>query len=130
MDFIIPSSKLHRSQKDGCVYGFTRKKYIRTKPYPKHTLHIKPLTREKCTIIKLTQHGYSINQLSQTLGRSCSFIHRIIRTAILRGITHFIDKRKLPSKTRLLTSSRRIKMLQKYMPLWEVFLLGEVDEPP
>ena len=130
MDFIIPAKKLRRSKEDECVYGFTRKQYTRTHAYPKGTVHVKPLTREKCAIVKLCKFGYSINQLSNALGRSTSYIARVIRTAITRGITHYLDKRKLPSQIRLATSSRRRKMLERYLPLWEAFMLGETDKPP
>jgi hypothetical protein len=130
MDFITPAKHLHRSKDDGCVYGFTRKQYTRTHPYPKGTVHVKPLQREKAAIIKLSKFGYSINQLSNATGRSTSYIYRVIRTAITRGITHFLDKRKLPVQTRLATSSRRRKILERFMPLWEAFMLGETDKPP
>lgn len=130
VDFIISAKKLRRSNEDGCVYGFVRKQYTRTHPYPQGTVHVKPLPREKCTIIKLTKLGYTINQLSNALGRSCSFIHRTLRAAIMQGVLRLIDKRKLPNKIRLATSGRRRKMLQIYMPLWEAFMLGETDKPP
>ena len=130
VDFIIPSKNLRRSHKDECVYGFTRKKYTRNHAYPAGTVHVKPLQREKCAIIKLCKFGYSINQLSQAIGRSTSYIQRVVRIAITRGLTHFLDKRKLPNQTRLATSSRRRKMLERYMPLWEAFMLGETDNPP
>lgn len=119
-----------RSHKDGCIYNLPRKQYTRTHPYPQGTIHVKPLQREKCAVIKLSKLGYSINQLSQALGRSTSYIHRIVKTAIIRGLTRFIDKRKLVSQTRLATSARRRIMLQRYLPLWEAFMLGETDKPP
>jgi hypothetical protein len=119
-----------RSKVDGCVYATVRKQYTRTKPIKSGFFKIKTLPREKAAIIKLTNKGYSINQLSEVLGRSSSYIHKVIRTSITRGISHFIDKRKLPSTTRLMTSSIRRKMLRKYLPGWLAFILGEVDEPP
>jgi len=130
VDFIIRPSRLTRNKKDGCVYGLPRKQYTRTHPYPQGTIHVKPLPREKCAIIKLSKFGYSINQLSQALGRSTSYIHRIVKTAITRGLIRFIDKRKLVSQTRLATSARRRVMLQRYLPAWEMFMLGETDKPP
>jgi hypothetical protein len=120
----------HRNRKDNCPYAKPRKTYIRNKPYPTHTIHIKPQLREKCAVVKLTKLGYSTNQLAQALGRSTSYIHRIVRTAITRGLTHFIDKRKLPNQTRLRCSSIRRKTLIKYLPGWEAFILGEGDKPP
>lgn len=119
-----------RNHKDGNIYNLPRKTPIRANPYPKNTIHIKPLQREKCAIMKLCKFGYSINQLSTALGRSTSYIHHILKTALTRGLTHFIDKRKLPNQTRLLSASRRRKMLEKYLPQWEAFMLGEGDKPP
>ena len=119
-----------RSKTDGCVYAKVRKQYTRNHPYPTNTMHIKSLPREKCAIVKLTNLGYSINQLSNVFGRSTSFIHRCIQTSIIRGISHFVNKRKLPSQTRLACSASRRRMLIKYMVLWEAFIFGEVDKPP
>ena len=119
-----------RSRIDKCVYARPRKAYTRKHPPKSGFLKIKSLPREKATIIKLTKLGYSINQLSEGLGRSRSYIHKCVRTAITRGLTHFIDKRKLPAQTRLRTSSIRRKTLTKYLPLWEAFMLGETDKPP
>jgi len=126
--------------KDGCVYNKPRKAYTRTKPIKNGFLKIKTLPREKATIIKLTNFGYSINLLSEVFGRSRSYIHKCVRIAITRGLAHFIDKRKLPSSTRLRCSSIRRKNLTKYLPLWEDFIFGytindkgekiPVDEPP
>ena len=119
----------HRN-KDGCVYNKARKTYTRKAP-PKSGWHkFNPLPREKCAIIKLTGHGYTINQIATLLGRSTSYIHRTIRTAITRGILHPIDKRKLPNKTRLATSTKRRNILEKVWGAWESFIYAEVDKPP
>jgi hypothetical protein len=91
---------------------------------------IKPLIREKAAIIKLTRMGYSINLLSEFLGRSTSYIHKTVRKAIERRIDHFLDKRKLPHNTRLRCSSIRRRMLAKYFPAWQMWILGEGDKPP
>jgi hypothetical protein len=129
VDFIISADKLKRHN-DGCVYGKTRKAYTRTKPIKSGWLKINPLPREKCAIIKLSKYGYSINQLSDAFGRSTSYIHKALRTAITRGVTHFLDKRKLPAQTRLRCSLIRQKMLTKYLPQWMAFIFGEEDKPP
>jgi hypothetical protein len=130
LDFNIPSSRLHRNKKDGCVYGNPRKQYTRTKPPTSGWRKIKNNPRENVSIIKLTRLGYTTNQIATVLGRSFSYIHNRVRTAITRGILHFIDKRKLPSATRLRTSSIRMKNLYKWMKLWEAFILGETERPP
>lgn len=115
---------------DRLVYGYARKKYTRTKPPVKGWLKIKPNPRENCAIIKLRRFGYSINQLSDVLGRSRSYIHRILRTAINRGITHFDDKRKMPSQIRLAQSVKRRFRLEKWLTLWMPFIFNESEKPP
>ena len=119
-----------RNKQDGCTYNLPRKKYVRTKPIKSGWLKINSLPREKCAIMKLSKLGYSINQLADAFGRSTSFIHKTVRTAITRGINRFIDKRKLPSQTRLMCSAVRRKMLTKYLPQWMAFICGEEDKPP
>lgn len=130
MDFIVPAKKLRRSKDDGCVYGYTRKPYIRRTPYPKGTVHIKPLKRENAAYIKLTKLGYSINQLSEAFGRSTRYIHKIVRNEVKIGYLRLIDKRKLPHAIRMRTSSIRRKMLRNYLKLWENWILGEGEKPP
>lgn len=119
-------------QWQGCVMveAFTPKKYTRTHQYPANTQRIKPQLREKTAIIMLRKIGYPINMLSKALGRSTSFIHRVLRTAIIRLSIRSVDMRKLPSQMRLRCSSIRWVTLQRYLPLWEQFILGERDEPP
>ncbi len=130
MDFIIPAKKLRRSKTDECVYGFTRKTYTRTKPIPRGFVKVKNNPRENVAFIKLRKLGYSINQIANAFGRSLSYVHKRLRTAIMRGNIHMVNMRILPNKIRLATSSRRRKMLERYMPLWEAFMLGETDRPP
>ena len=122
--------KIVRTPQDVLVYGQIRKKYTRSHPPTSGFKHDLSQPRIKATLIKLTQHGYSINQLANAFGRSTSFVHKCVRTSILRGIAHFIDKRKLPSQTRLYTSSVRRKNLSKFIAGWIAFAKGEVDKPP
>ncbi len=127
MDF---KPRFSKRKMDGCVYASIRKKYTRTKPTKTGWLKIKNNPRENVAIIKLSRLGYTINQISMVLGRSFSFIHKRVRTAITRGLLTFIDKRKLPNQIRLRTSAARMRNLVKWMRSWERFILGEVDEPP
>jgi hypothetical protein len=120
----------NRNKQYGCVYNKPRKKYIRKNPYPTQTMHIKPLLREKCAIVKLSNFGYTINQIATVLARSTSFVHRVVRKNITLGSIRFIDKRKLPSQIRLATSARRMTKLQNMISGWMAFILGEVDRPP
>lgn len=127
MDF----KPVHSKRKmDGCVYAVARKQYTRTKPIKSGWNRFKNNPRENTAIIKLTRLGYTINQISTVLGRSYSYIHKRVRTAITRGILYFIDKRKLASSTRLATSARRMANLERWIQLWTPFILGEVDRPP
>jgi AraC-like DNA-binding protein len=96
----------------------------------KGILKIKPLPREKAAIIKLTNLGYSINQLSAVFGRSTSYVHRIVRNAIKYRISRFVDKRKLVSAIRLSCAVKRRKSLDRWLNLWMPFIFGEVDKPP
>lgn len=119
-----------RLRSDGCLYGVPRKSYTRKTPYPQHTIRVKVLPREKASIIMLRRHGYPINMISKFLGRSTSFIHRTLRTAILRFTLHNVDMRKLPTKIRLSTSTKRWINFKKYWRRWESFIFGESEEPP
>lgn len=119
-----------RSKKDNCVYAQARKQYTRTKPIKTGFHQEKHQPRIKATLIKLSNLGYSINQLAKAFNRSTSFVHKCVRTSIIRGLAHFIDKRKLPAATRLRTSSLRRKMLSKFIIGWLQFAKGEVDKPP
>ena len=116
--------------KDGYVYNKPRKIYTRTKPIKKRLKNETHQPRIKATIIKLTKLGYSINQLADAFARSRSYIHKCVRTAITRGLTPFIDKRKLPAATRLNTSKIRQKNLSNYILGWLLFAKGETDKPP
>ena len=127
MDFKPQFSK---RKMDGCIYASIRKQYTRTKPIRTGWNKIKNNPRENVSIIKLTRLGYTINQISTVLGRSYSYIHKRVRTAITRGNLYFIDKRKLPSQIRLATSIRRMINLLKWITLWEPYLSGETDKPP
>ena len=129
-----------RNPKDNCPYAAPRKQYTRTKPIPHGWHKIKPLKNEKAAIIKLTNLGYSINQIADPLGRSTSYIHRILRTQIVRGWMRKVDKRKLVSQIRLRTSAIRVNLLSKLWQGWLDFMYGfkidkhgervVVDKPP
>ena len=121
---------LVRNNKDGLLYAIPRKQYTRTHKPVKGFKIRDVLRREKCTIIKLTNFGYSINQLAAAFTRSSSFIHKTVRTAIQRRIARFVDKRKLPSQARLRLSSLRRSNLTKWLKLWMPFVKGEVEKPP
>jgi hypothetical protein len=115
---------------DRLVYGYIPKKYTRKTPYPSHIIRVPILKREKATIIKLRKLGYPMNMIHKALGRSLSFIHRTLTAAQRNLCLRKMDLRKLPKTIRNYTSRKRWINLQKYLPSWERFLLGESEKPP
>lgn len=111
-------------------YAYIPKQYTRNHPYPKNTMRIAPMGREKAVIIMLRKKGNPINMIAKVLGRSTDFIHRTLRTAILRLCLRPMDMRKLPGKTRIYTSGFRWRKLLSLWPRWEAFLFGESEKPP
>lgn len=122
--------KVVTSRYDRLIYAFPRKKYTWTHPPPTTKNRRNIDMREKAAVIKLTRHGYSINMLAKLFRRSTSFIHRIVRTSITRGINHFVDKRKLPNVTRLQTASARWRTIYNYWAGWVRFIKGVEAKPP
>lgn len=112
------------------VIGCPRKKYTRKHPYPEQINRFNPLPREKAAIVLLRKHGYAINTIAGALGRSTSFIHKILRFNVNVGNLRFIDMRKLPGQIRLRCASIRWNTLQKFIGAWEKWILGEGEKPP
>jgi len=115
---------------DVMLETYIPKTYTRTHPYPEHVNRHALWKREKATTIMLRKKGYPINMIAKFLGRSTSFVHRTLRAAIMQFCLRPIDMRKLPSNTRMLTSSFRWDQLLKYWDAWSAFLMGEGDKPP
>jgi len=124
------SGNIVRKGRRGLLYGKARKQYTRTASPASGFKMRSPLKRENTAIIMLTKKGYSINQLSKAFTRSTSYIYKVVRNAITRGTTHFLDKRKLPSTVRLRCSSIRRKTLDRYITGWILFAQGIGDKPP
>jgi len=122
--------KIVTTKYDRLVYGCPRKSYTRTHPYPENITRINPIIREKAAIIMLRKKGYPINMLAKFLGRSTSYIHRTLRTAIMHLTLRSIDMRKLPSKARLYYSGIRWRKFQKFWTAWEKWIFGEGEKPP
>jgi IS30 family transposase len=78
----------------------------------------------------LRKHGYSINIISQALGRSRSYVYRTLRFNLNIGNLRYFDMRKLPNKTRKWSSRLRWKTLMELWQKWEAWMLGEGDKPP
>lgn len=111
--------------------------YIKKPTLSSKKMRVPFMLREKAAIIKLRQHGYSINALSVFSGRSSSVIHSILKRAgytpgcfIASSWLNAKDLRKLPSQVRL-KSAQIIRLgLVFQIDRWMPFVLGEVDKPP
>jgi len=93
-------------------------------------MRIQLLRREAPAMIKLRRLGYSISVIARALGRSTSLVHDRIRKAIELGVIRPVDLRKIPNQTRRISRSLQWTRLMKWMPLWEAWILGEVERPP
>ena len=82
------------------------------------------MKREAAAVIILRRKGQSINNISNFLGRSCSFVYRI-----LKNLTKF-DLRKLPAAYRIKNAFFNRRMLEKLWNFWEMWILGEGAKPP
>ncbi|MGQ9624799.1 MAG: helix-turn-helix domain-containing protein [Candidatus Bathycorpusculaceae bacterium] len=111
------------------VRGMPRKKYTRSHPYPEHISRFNPLPREKAAIVILRKKGYRIHELAKFLGRSTSFIHRVLSRNYLLGLRRD-DKRKMPCKTKKYWRFKRWAKLVALWEKWEMWILGEGDKPP
>jgi len=90
------------------------------------SFRIKFLPREKASYIMLRRLGYSLQELSETFGRSTSVLHRILKRAGFR----LTDLRKLPARVRKLAHARRTRTMMFLARAWEAFMLGEGEKPP
>jgi hypothetical protein len=88
------------------------------------------LPREAAAIIILRRRfGYSINTLAAWLGRSTSFVQRILEfNRLTAHASH--DLRKLPARIRRLSASRLREELMLWGRAWEAWILGEGEKPP
>jgi hypothetical protein len=93
-------------------------------------MRIKWQPREKTAILKLRKLGYSVNQLSTFFGRSVSLIHRIVKFNEIIGAIPHLNLRTMPNRVRLLGAQNHRFTMERYIQLWEAFILGEVDRPP
>jgi hypothetical protein len=88
------------------------------------------LPREAAAIVILRRRfGYSINTLASWLGRSTSFVQRILEfNRLTAHASH--DLRKLPQRIRRLTAARLRDEIIYYGRAWEAWILGEGEKPP
>jgi len=72
----------------------------------------------------LRRKGYSINIIASLVGRSTSFVYRILKKFLST------DLRKLPRRTRLFQASKKRFLMLKYGSAWLNFIQGNGEEPP
>ena len=87
-------------------------------------MRVNRLPREAASYIMLKRRGQSINSIASLVGRSYSFVHRILSKF------HFSDLRKLPRVLRLRRASRNHYLMLKFGEAWRNFILGEGEKPP
>jgi hypothetical protein len=127
---MVKSSWGNVVHRNGLIYGKPRKKYTRTHSYPEQILRINPLPREKAATILLRKKGHRINHIAKALGRSTSYVYRVLKNAYLRRTLSKDDMRKMGHKTRLIQTRIRWHQLLRFMPAWEKWILGEGEKPP
>lgn len=89
------------------------------------------LQRESVAIVMLRRKGHSIQTIASFLGRSTSFVHRVVKfNRAVHSISRFLDLRKLPSSFKSSGAKIRAKIMVKLWAAWEAFILGETDRPP
>ena len=87
-------------------------------------VRVKRLPREAAAYIMLRRKGQSINNIASLVGRSFSFVHRILKNIRSR------DLRKLPRVSRLFHAAKMRFFMLKYGAAWLNFILGEGEKPP
>jgi len=103
---------------------------LRINQLRKQSMHIPVMQREKAAILYLRRRfGYSINVIAKALGRSRSLVHRILKFNAALGM-RIQDLRKIPRRIRELARARQWSDINRYLHLWEMFLLGELEKPP
>jgi len=93
-------------------------------------LRVPFLQREKAAYVKLRRKGLSINQIAAAFGRSTSVVHRALQRVLAHKTLRRFDMRKLPHQARMRMSSFRWATLLKLLHQWELWIVGEEDEPP
>jgi IS30 family transposase len=116
---------------DVMLQTYRRKEYTRTHPYPEHIHRHQRLPREAATTVLLRKHGYPMNMIATFLGRSLSFVYRILRRNIDIGNLRYMNfKRNMPAATLTRESIRRWEKLLKLWQAWQDFLEGKGEKPP
>ena len=88
------------------------------------------LSREAQVVVRLRRFHYSQNLIASFLGRSTSFVHRILKFNRALGALRKTDLRKIPRRVRELSRMVQHSRLIRHWGSWEAYLLGEGDRPP
>jgi IS30 family transposase len=83
------------------------------------------MPREAAAVVILRRKQQSINGIAKFLGRSTSFIARI-----LKANGNKQDLRKYPTQIKQKAALRQWKLLEKLRLSWDKFILSEVEKPP
>lgn len=93
-------------------------------------MRIPRLRREAALVLQFRKHQYSISAIAKFLGRSTSFIHRILKFNETLGFPAINLKRKIPAQIRRLAKQRMEDNLTRYGEAWIAWLLNEDGKPP
>jgi len=93
------------------------------------TLRIQRLRREAALVVRFRRFGYTMNSIAAFLGRSTSFVYRILKFQAGLG-AHIGDLRKIPCRIRQLAKARLERDIQCFGELWNMWLLGIGEKPP
>jgi len=84
------------------------------------------MPREAAAVVILRRKQQSINGISKFLGRSTSFVARILN---FNGLNKE-DLRKYPAQMKQKAALRQWKILEKLRLNWEKFIFGATERPP
>lgn len=93
-------------------------------------VRVPKLPRESAAIVLLRQKGQPVQNISAFLGRSTSFVQRVLEFNNALRRFRFADLRKLPRRVKDLGAKFRRREMEKLGPVWLSFILGETDKPP
>ena len=93
-------------------------------------IRIPKLPRESAAIVILRKKGQPIQNIAEFLGRSTSYVHRILKFNNVFRLVKFADLRKLPTAIKQFGARFLKKTMLKLAPGWLAFILGETDKPP
>jgi len=79
----------------------------------------------------MRKKGASINLIAAFIGRSTSFVARILKSAKRTSPFSFsADLRKLPNRIKRLSAKRQLQTMEKLRRAWELFIRGQGERPP